>query len=262
MTFNADTWYAISLVGYFVAFIFLVVSVILYFKLDIPDVFGDLSGRTVAKEIKSMREKKTTKGQPAFSQKRSAGKGSSKSAKNVRSSNRMTRGRTVSQGGASVKPQNFKTKKATNGTAQISAVFPKDAAQQNQEEKLVLHGKTGKLNRETEELYENFDPRIEFTKTSGNGGNTAILPPDAENDPQEAASAKAQTQILPTCIKSGTTILEESSPKNSAKETALLSQGTCLPTEDSAGGTTLLVEPVKFSITRSYLVVHTEESIL
>ena len=53
---SADTWYMISLAGYFAALIGLVVTVVLYFRLDILDVIGDLTGRTVAKEIKSMRE--------------------------------------------------------------------------------------------------------------------------------------------------------------------------------------------------------------
>lgn len=259
---SANAWYMISLAGYFAALIGLIVTVVLYFKLDILDVIGDLSGRTVARELKTMRENRGTKGIRYSPGMKKIGKSSAAGIKTGRSGKlpkktgglRKTGG-LKKTGGLTVgtTAQTPVSRKAKHGTAQMGvqvAVQP---------DKRVLHSKTDKLNRETEELYEDFDPRVEYSKTDRlenaaepvKTKGTAILSPGTEVLP---AAARAGTEVLTE--RRGTEVLESRGTEVLREGTALLDEsGTCLLTEDT-------VESVKFSITRSYLVVHSEESII
>lgn len=47
----------LSIVGYVLAGIFLVLSIVLFFVLDIPKVYGDISGRTARKAIAEIEKK-------------------------------------------------------------------------------------------------------------------------------------------------------------------------------------------------------------
>lgn len=279
---SANAWYAISLVGYFAALLCLITTIVLYVRLDILDVIGDLSGRTVAKELKSMRESRNAKGDKSASRVRQVSKSSAKSGKSAHSSKKHTRGKTVPQKGQTMPPEDFKRKKAKNGTAEMGSGYAVDTA-----DKLVLHSKTDKLSRDTEELYEDFDPRVEYSRTDileeeaapAKSGSTAVLKPGTAILEPEAQAKKPGTAVLEPeaeAKRRGTAILEEPAEAPAkrggtdvlpARGTAVLRKGTELLDETSSGGTTLLVEeapvePVKFSITRSYLVVHSEEKIL
>ena len=53
---SAQTWLIIAIVGFTLSAIALVVAVFMYIKMNIPAVIGDLTGKTVAREIKAMRE--------------------------------------------------------------------------------------------------------------------------------------------------------------------------------------------------------------
>ena len=53
---SAATWLIIAIVGFSLSGIALITAIILFIKLDIPGVIGDLSGKTVAREIKAMRD--------------------------------------------------------------------------------------------------------------------------------------------------------------------------------------------------------------
>lgn len=259
---SANTWYIISLVGYFAAVIGLIVTVVLYFRLNILDVIGDLSGRTVARELKSMRENRNTKGvrySPAMKKAARSSPGASKTAKSGRMSKRpggmKTTGGLKKTGGLKTANvyQSPVSRKPKNGTAQMGV------QSDVQPDKMVLHTKTDKLNRETERLYEDFDPRVEYSYTERleekqsekpvNKG-TAVLHPGTEVLPAETRKG---TEVL---VHKGTDILEARGTEVLREGTVLLREnGTCLLTEET-------VEPVKFSITRSYLVVHSEESII
>ena len=52
---SAQMWFIIAIVGFSLAGVALVAAVFMFFKLNIPAVIGDLSGKTVAREIKAMR---------------------------------------------------------------------------------------------------------------------------------------------------------------------------------------------------------------
>ena len=53
---SATTWFIIAIVGFSFSGIFLIVSIFIFLKMNIPSVVGDLSGKTIAKEIKAMRQ--------------------------------------------------------------------------------------------------------------------------------------------------------------------------------------------------------------
>ena len=248
---SADTWYAISLAGYFAALIGLIITVILYFRLDIPDVIGDLTGRTVAKEIKSMRENRSS-----GTARRSVRPKPPRTGKTAKTS-RKTLGNSRATSGPA---------RSRRGTAGLTATGG------SQPDKRVLHSRTDRLPQELEEQYGSFDPRVEYSRTD-------ILPQTPEKPEAPAAEQRKRgTAILEESAggteqrQRGTAILEESGGtailEESGGGTALLqepSKGTAL-LQEPGGGTTLLTGeeptlPVKFSVTRSWLVVHTEERI-
>ena len=239
---SADTWYAISLAGYFAALIGLIITVILYFRLDILDVIGDLTGRTVAKEIKSMRENRSS-----GTARRSVRPKPPRTGKTAKTS-RKTLGNSRATSGPG---------RSRRGTAGLTATGG------SQPDKRVLHSRTDRLPQELEEQYGSFDPRVEYSRTD-------ILPQTPEKPEAPAAEQRKRgTAILEESAggteqrQRGTAVLEES-----GGGTALLqepSKGTAL-LQEPGGGTTLLTGeeptlPVKFSVTRSWLVVHTEERI-
>lgn len=238
---SADTWYAISLAGYFAALIGLIITVILYFRLDILDVIGDLTGRTVAKEIKSMRENRSSGAARRIVRPKPPRTG--KTAK----TSRKTLGNSRATSGPG---------RSRRGTAGLTATGG------SQPDKRVLHSRTDRLPQELEEQYGSFDPRVEYSRTD-------ILPQTPEKPEAPAAEQR----------KRGTAILEESAGGTEQRQrgTAILEEsGGTAVLEESGGGTALLQEPgggttlltgeeptlpVKFSVTRSWLVVHTEERI-
>ena len=239
---SADTWYAISLAGYFAALIGLIITVILYFRLDILDVIGDLTGRTVAKEIKSMRENRSS-----GAARRSVRPKPPRTGKTAKTSRKNLGNSRATSGPA----------RSRRGTAGLTATGG------SQPDKRVLHSRTDRLPQELEEQYGSFDPRVEYSRTD-------ILPQTPEKPEAPAAEQRQRgTAILEESAggteqrQRGTAVLEES-----GGGTALLqepSKGTAL-LQEPGGGTTLLTGeeptlPVKFSVTRSWLVVHTEERI-
>ena len=59
---GATTWLIIAIVGFSLSGIALIATVILFIKMNIPAVIGDLSGKTVAREIKAMRDANASSG--------------------------------------------------------------------------------------------------------------------------------------------------------------------------------------------------------
>lgn len=266
---SANTWFIISMIGYFAALVGLIITVVLYFRLDILDVIGDLSGRTVARELKSMRENRATKGSSNASKARRVNKtsGTSRSGKTGKTGGKQNDRKTTGKTGRTSSPANahsggFSAKRPKNGTAEMGGQI-----QSAQPDKRVLHSKTDRLSNDTEKLYEDFDPRVEYSRTdipeeapeAARSGGTAVLRSGTEvlTEHEETTAKRRGTEVLPT---GGTEVLP-------AGGTSVLKPGTSILDASSGGGTTLLteeaqIEPVRFSITRSYLIVHTEETIL
>ena len=53
-------WTIIAIISFSLAGICLIVSIFIFIKLNIPSVIGDLTGKTVAREVKAMRESEAT----------------------------------------------------------------------------------------------------------------------------------------------------------------------------------------------------------
>jgi hypothetical protein len=54
---DASTWILISIVGYSLSGVLLIVVVFMFFKMNIPAIIGDLNGKTAARQIQEIREK-------------------------------------------------------------------------------------------------------------------------------------------------------------------------------------------------------------
>ena len=63
---SATAWLIIAIVGFSLSGIALVASIILFIKMDILAIIGDLTGKTVAREIKAMRETNAASGDKRF----------------------------------------------------------------------------------------------------------------------------------------------------------------------------------------------------
>ena len=59
---NAVTWLIIAIVGFSLSGIALATAVFMFIKMNIPAVIGDLTGKTVAREIKAMRDANESSG--------------------------------------------------------------------------------------------------------------------------------------------------------------------------------------------------------
>lgn len=63
---SATAWLVIAIVGFSLAGIAFVAAIILFIKMNIPAIIGDLTGKTVAREIKAMRESNASSGDKRF----------------------------------------------------------------------------------------------------------------------------------------------------------------------------------------------------
>ena len=63
---SAMAWLIIAIVGFSLAGIALIAAVIMFIKMNIPAIIGDLTGKTVAREIKAMRESNALTGDKRF----------------------------------------------------------------------------------------------------------------------------------------------------------------------------------------------------
>lgn len=63
---SAMAWLIIAIVGFSLAGIALIAAVIMFIKMNIPAIIGDLTGKTVAREIKAMRESNASSGDKRF----------------------------------------------------------------------------------------------------------------------------------------------------------------------------------------------------
>ena len=63
---SANTWMIIAIIGFSLSGIALIAAVIMFIQLNIPAIIGDLTGRTVAREIKAMRDTNASSGDKRF----------------------------------------------------------------------------------------------------------------------------------------------------------------------------------------------------
>lgn len=63
---SANAWLIIGIVGFSLSGVALITAVILFIRLNIPAIIGDLTGRTVAREIKAIRNTNASGGDKRF----------------------------------------------------------------------------------------------------------------------------------------------------------------------------------------------------
>ena len=63
---SATTWLIIAIVGFSLSGVAFVTAVFMFIKMNIPAIIGDLTGKTVAREIKAMRESNASSGDKRF----------------------------------------------------------------------------------------------------------------------------------------------------------------------------------------------------
>lgn len=63
---SATAWLVIAIVGFSLSGVALVVAILMFIKMNIPAIIGDLTGKTVAREIKAMRDLNESNGDRRF----------------------------------------------------------------------------------------------------------------------------------------------------------------------------------------------------
>lgn len=63
---SAELWLIIAIIGFSLSGIALVAAIFMFLKMNIPAVIGDLSGKTVAREIKAIREANASSGDKRY----------------------------------------------------------------------------------------------------------------------------------------------------------------------------------------------------
>ena len=63
---DAIAWLVISIVGYSLAGILLIKTIFMYFKMNIPAIIGDLTGKTAEKQIQQIREQNAKTGNKRY----------------------------------------------------------------------------------------------------------------------------------------------------------------------------------------------------
>ncbi len=225
---SATAWLIIAIVGFSFAGIALIVAVFMFIKMNIPSVIGDLTGKTVAREIKAMREFNNSKGDRRFrpskinlergtlTEKVDTSIDDKKAMAEAYASKRMDRAET------NEKKKNSKSQKS-NGTIGLNdfEMNPTD---------VLNEGSTP-----TEVLSDNSAEVLDFNATE-------VL---SEN----------QTEVLNT---DNTEVLSKNTNEPLDNSTTVLSEGTTVleNTEKPENN-----EPVSFKITKDNVITHTDEVI-
>lgn len=211
---SATTWLIIAIIGFSLAGIALIIAIFMFVKMNIPSVIGDLSGKTVAREIKAMRE-----------------------FNNANSDRRF-------------RPSKVNLERGTL-TDKV------ENSQDNQKAMVETRASKRLDNIQSGELSE----KKTYSSGSGTVGlndfeihPTEVL--DEGNEPTEMLSA-GETEVL---NENATEVLNENAAEVLSNETTVLNDTTVLSeTEDFIGESEVI--PVPFKITRSEIVIHTDEVI-
>jgi hypothetical protein len=140
---DATIWRMISIIGYFLAGVFFIAAIILFFKMNIRTIIGDLTGRTAARQIQEIRER-----------------------------NRMT-------GNQRYKPAAFQLERGTWGTDRTGRKVGKTAqAIAHASKRLDLKAKTDEIPmKESTEGLSSIEPTtVLFSEVSDQSSATEVLP--------------------------------------------------------------------------------------
>ena len=248
---SAQMWYIIAIVGFSLAGVALVTAVIMFFKMNIPAVIGDLSGKTVAREIKAMRSASLAAGKAPSTEERKT------DGKPLEIPKQATAERAAAM---AVVHASKRLDTASGKSAQIARVAQPAGKQPNSTELLPQ-------DNQTEILTDS--PKTDVLAESA---KTDIL---AEAPKTDILTEAPKTDILTDAPK--TDILTDA-PKTDiltdAPKTDILTQAPqteVLAAVPAKGGTGILAQPediepepaapVGFVVTRSVVRIHTDEVI-
>lgn len=211
---SATTWLIIAIIGFSLAGIALIIAIFMFVKMNIPSVIGDLSGKTVAREIKAMREFNNANGDRRF------------------------------------RPSKVNLERGTL-TEKV------ETSQDNKKAMAEAHASKRLDNVKSGELPE------KKTYSSGSGtvglNDFEINPTDVLDEGSEPTEvlSDGETEVL---NENATEVLNENATEVLSNDTTVLNGTTVLSeteelTEESE------VIPVPFKITKSEIVIHTDEVI-
>ncbi|MFC4802216.1 hypothetical protein ACFPA1_23190 [Neobacillus sp. GCM10023253] len=249
---GATAWQIISIVGYSLAAVLFIVAVVLFFKMNILAIIGDLSGRTAARQIEEIRERNKMTGskrhQPdAFNLDR----GSLTEPVGVR---RLWTGRTGNTGRTSKTGNTVMNGNTSGGTARpgdtvspgFTGMARGNTVSTGTEFNTINTGFTGKV-----------DPRVfesgssEATEVLANEGTEVLFQAD-EQLSEGTAVLLNETEVL---LESSTEVLYEST-EAFEPSVVLLDSGT----EVLESGTEVLIETNETTVLNSAVELEDEEN--
>lgn len=223
---SANTWLIIAIIGFSLSGIALIAAVIMFIRLNIPAIIGDLTGRTVAREIKAMRDTNASSGDKRFRPSAvNLERGTLTEKVAGKTANNMALAHASKRLDKTSGNLSEKSSKRKSGTVGLS-----DAVQ----------GKSGRVGSEPTDMLNNDSKATEVLSTE----STEVLSDNAT----EVLSDNA-TEVLDTnateVLSDGTEVL--------SNETTVLSPTEQLKTEAS--------KPVSFKIKHDEIVTHSDEVI-
>ena len=223
---SANTWLIIAIIGFSLSGIALIAAVIMFIRLNIPAIIGDLTGRTVAREIKAMRDTNASSGDKRFRPSAvNLERGTLTEKVAVKTANNMALAHASKRLDKTSGNLSEKSSKKKSGTVGLS-----DAVQ----------GKSGRVGSEPTDMLNSDSNATEVLSTE----STEVLSDNAT----EVLSDNA-TEVLDTnateVLSDGTEVL--------SNETTVLSPTEQLKTDAS--------KPVAFKIKHDEVVTHSDEVI-
>ena len=266
---SAEIWFIISIVGFSLAAAALIAAVILFIKLNIPAVIGDLTGRTVAREIKAMKETNFNKtnvirtGVPSSSAAGAKAEVLSASVPDIRPDIRpdsMAVAHASKQLDKLYSVENDKKSAKKTGTTGLSDVLksnesdPTDILPANSTEVLSSSDeyREGANRTVTESLSDNATESLD-------AGATEVLSNNA-TESLDAGATEVLSNNATESLGAGATEILSNNATEALENAASASQGTTVlsPTEDLRKDA---VKPVAFRIVREEISIHTNEII-
>ena len=239
---SATTWLIIAIVGFSLSGIALAAAVFMFIKMNIPAVIGDLSGKTVAREIKAMRDA------------------------NASSGNKIHRSSSVNvnRGKLTEKVNDDEIDSSVKAAAHASKRLDRTGSGHSTRLKKGETGQTsGGLSkgRTTESLSTNVgEVDIEERRSTAVLSQNRVTDVLVEERKTDVLSEVPETAVL--AETQGTAILSET------RQTEILTDN--MVTEGRAGTTVLSeteeliqegITPVAFKVTKSVIMIHTDEVI-
>lgn len=242
---SATAWFIIAIVGFSLAGIALAISIALFVKLNIPAVIGDLSGKTVAREIKAMRARNLSSNDKS----RRSSRGN---VDNGRSTEKVDVSPNTADEIAKAKAKAHSSKRLDKTDSGLNEKT--DGLERKKKSTSTLSEDVAEVDVErlTDVLYEE-----RFTDVLIESRATDVL---YETRQTEVLSETKQTEVLseskPTEILSKarqTDVLSDEEDTTSNTYTTVL--------DDNETDEVQLSSPVSFRITKSIVEIHTDEVI-